>query len=184
MIEAMKLLDITNEWIVEMPAGPLMDSMLANDVMGWETGPMYRANEALARLHFFDRKTKTMYLPEQWQPSVSVEQAMDVVEKIRGWKFPSRGWQDPDYCRPYFCIEAPNPHAGEPARTILDRERQFPGLWVAGWKAGFVYEGDDWMDKMVASADTAPLAICRAALMGRKANPAGLCESKPPLAGS
>jgi hypothetical protein len=96
---------------------------------------------------------------DRWSPSTDIAVAWQVVEKMRevlrtdAWKpYPDKRCDQ----GPWFSVEAPDDsiHHDCPAR----------GKWCAGLRENTHFEGDGWVIDRYALADTAPLAVCLAAL--------------------
>ena len=115
-----------------MPAGPELDRLVAEKVMGWD--PDNQANNSEFNPQWFDSRHGFWWIGEwgeegtySWSPSAIIAHAWEVVERMRGQGL-------------WFQLTAPHPGSIDPQ-----------------WRCSFggVYLG---------IGDTAPLAICRAAL--------------------
>ena len=113
-----------------LPAGPELDALIAEKVMGWEWN--IRNGQCYAE-HWCSNAADCW--PE-WSPSTDITAAWEVVEKLRNW---------------------PNGHYWLSLSQIAGVRGE--------WRSGFSYGGMavNHSPKFVV-ADTAPLAICRAAL--------------------
>lgn len=61
-----------------------VNKLVAEKVMKWDVNFMSARDPGGAkRLHWRDDENSTMYLPSQWCPSENMEQAWEVVEKMR-----------------------------------------------------------------------------------------------------
>lgn len=125
---------MTNEEIDKMEAGPEMDALVAEKVMGWKLGkPRWVYTEELygrVKSQAWEGSTKDGMTQtiESWRPSTEITAAWLVVEKIGG----------------VFRLEK-YPHP--------DSFQGYPGIcWVADFHIAS------------SLAETAPLTICRAAL--------------------
>lgn len=70
----------------DLAAGPVLDRMVAHLVMGWDVDYRLPAGERPAHdgvAHFYDKSTRTLYLPEQWCPSSNPEQALQVLRHLQ-----------------------------------------------------------------------------------------------------
>lgn len=132
--------------MTDLPAGPELDHLIAEKVMGWTrdysafSGQMQKINRLFNLPDFFWWKTGPDDLQfrtvSNWSPSTNIAHAWEVVKKMGS-----------------LCLYAP----GEKPD---DREEV-----TIGWRAVFKIDpsgeesGWSWEE-----AETAPLAICRAAL--------------------
>lgn len=134
---------MTREEILSLPAGRELDVLVAEKVMGWRCtiGETSHKGRVIA-WPFPDRSGI------EFEPSTDIAAAWLVVEHIRGWKPLCR--RDP--CD-YFAIDSPQVGNDYPDP---------PGAWCVGWHD---YAGGERISSVEAKADTAPLAICRAALL-------------------
>lgn len=131
---------------MEHEAGPQLDALVAEKVMGWR---VFRLEQAM-----HDGNTPRphcVYMPtpdgealqvfresgdlDWWQPSTKIEAAWEVVEKLK-------------------IVVVPITTGGWIARAGMDIPRDGDEIWTGG---------TGWSD-----ADTAPLAICRAALRAQE----------------
>jgi hypothetical protein len=131
----------------DMPAGDEMDRAVAELVMRWH----YREVELAGGIDIFGDwrepgvsrgfvKSADKFFPRAFHPSTNIAHAWEVVEKIAGTV---RGGRDVE-----VVVEAMGPQHGTMARVHLVDDEARGATEIAA-----------------ASADTAPLAICRAALM-------------------
>ena len=70
----------------ELAAGPVLDRLIAARVMGWDVEYRLPPGERPAHegeAHFYDKLTKTLYLPSQWCPSSDPEQALQVLQHLQ-----------------------------------------------------------------------------------------------------
>jgi hypothetical protein len=115
--------------IDEMKAGPEMDRLVAEKVMGWAIGSDgCSVEERHGRLWRGEAWEDDCYI---WRPSTNIAHAWEVVEHLRGW------WTAVELKSIDECC----------ACLIEDNSGDVNERYVA-----------------TAEADTAPLAICRAAL--------------------
>jgi hypothetical protein len=133
---------MTEAEIREMPAGPEMDALVAELVMGWrpyENGRQYCdlscGLPADRDVDDFIHYSCSYEIPDDWSPSTDIAAAWLVVEKITA--------RNPPFHE--------SPEWGLELRQIGD-----------GW--GVRLYGSH-VPMLEAEADTAPLAICRAALL-------------------
>lgn len=123
----------------EVKAGPEMDRMVAEEVMGWEIKRHYQPEGMI----FHAREDDAIFVngemrwwADAWSPSTNIAHAWGVAEKLRLLVFPCKdGWA---------------------AAIPYDADGEGPA------------HGEHWIDDSLshyAEADTAPLAICRCALM-------------------
>lgn len=123
----------------ELPAGPELDRLIAEKVMGWT----WHDDESLRLGGLWVNESGVgaeppsvsdqEYMPSTWQPSTSIAHAWEVVERME----------------PQLRIQ---PGGHTPYYAIMRSQ----GGYVAGY-----WTDINWM---TSPADTAPLAICRAAL--------------------
>jgi hypothetical protein len=149
---AMPTAELTREAILAMPAGREMDALVAERVMGWTPKPPYG--------HWYDADgNPSGYHPEatdcrKWSPSTDIAAAWQVVEKINA----DPSWKGGTMPR-WFAISGPA-NCGD-------------GRWCAGFQYEICLSGDLWTRDMIewdedtccAGGETAPLAVCRAALL-------------------
>jgi hypothetical protein len=139
---------MTRDEILNMPAGKEIDALIAEKVMGWHKGDSYgrevwldtdeRYQRGIARENGFEDDEDFHLL--HWHPSESILWAWEVIEKMQEidshWS-PGVNWDDDD-------------GDGNP-------------MWVAS----FTYYGEDesQFQQNEVWDKSAPLAICRAALL-------------------
>lgn len=130
-----------------MPAGRELDALVAEKVMGWyRVGTMWcqGANSYAAPAEDLEIENPPKTKP--WSPSTDIAAAWEVVEKIKAVDLRSKtGIDFPDECM----------------TVAWDRSTK---EWAAGFHAIDGYDAG-WVAGTRATADTAPLAICRAALV-------------------
>lgn len=133
--------------------GAELDAAVAVEVMEWEWHDKlccwYPPGGTLA-----DSRGKN-----KWQPSSDWNAMREVVEKMRElcrtdkWKpFPDKECDR----GPWFAIDAPD--------DSITHECRVKGMWTAGLREFANYEGDQWVVEREAQGETAPIAVCRAAL--------------------
>lgn len=137
-----------------MPAGPEIDVLVAEKVMGWKRGDAALTSRKGGR--WFDADGQELdenhatpeghgdgdyyYPDEAWSPSTDIRAAMEVTEKVGDMMLRKNARRDTSGATDWACY------------FELERNRRY--------EAGISYS-------MLTSwhhADTAPLAICRAAL--------------------
>lgn len=126
-----------------MKAGRELDALVAEWVMGWEVNwvdPAFRDGIP----HYYDKGNRTLLLHDQWNPSLDISDAWQVVEKLS-----REGNEHP------ACIQKGLPAFGDHA-TSFEVYKNYAGY--PGWTCYF----HDY--EICAYADTVPLAICLAAL--------------------
>jgi hypothetical protein len=123
-----------------MPAGPELDALVAETVMGW---PLFRGPSNVLPCVEHDGNGLRVYGPgaDVFCPSTSIAAAWLVVEKMAAEK----RW-----------MGMYGPGKPAPKRTELVRQ-----VWLVRF-----------VDDELTAADTAPLAICRAALKSVRARKA------------
>lgn len=141
--------------IDDMPAGPELDRLVAEKVMGWTAAP-----ESVATCGAWPNcwtVSKHGHIRNNWFPSTNIDHAWEVVERIRG-------------------LSSFKPLLTSAEFDALPDDQQEGGNWVYPWVDvcalldgdGFecsIYHGAGTEQTLGEShADTAPLAICRAAL--------------------
>jgi hypothetical protein len=146
----------------EVKAGPKLDALVAEKVMGWVDAtdwgtPDWQGGDAYPSEFFPSEFFKVAHAIEGdslkidyvlchhnlWRPSTSIADAWEVVEKLAA-----------DRVRP-------RNSEGQPANRFAIEIHPFGGTWWAGW----TIEWSGGSDVLTgATADTAPLAICLAAL--------------------
>jgi len=71
---------MTREEILRMEAGPELDRLIAERVMGWKAGAdFFVADGKISRIH---RATSGTAVSELWSPSTDIAAAMEVVNKL------------------------------------------------------------------------------------------------------
>lgn len=68
-----------------LAAGPVLDRLVAEEVMGWDTHFRLKPGERPAHEgeeHFRDPVNSTLYLPDQWCPSSDSEQSQKVLAEL------------------------------------------------------------------------------------------------------
>lgn len=129
-------MNLTKEQILELPAGPEMDTLIAKVIKGWQAGTMKDWHEKMGMgpgrnpdFEIYLCGPDGGWMPrDQYKPSTTLASAWSA--------FAGRGW---------FLHEGG--HAGVRESVVFESARHI----------------QDWMP--LASGDTAPLAICRAALL-------------------
>ena len=131
---------MTREEILKMGAGPELNTLVAEKVMRWKhisTRTPYRTvrDDGGCIMGGVPQIFSVGLIPETWRPSLEISDAWAVVEKLRKM----------DFC----CIDVYSDHyyAWECRMRRLEDSHKGP------WRINSF------------SCDTAPLAICRAALL-------------------
>jgi len=137
---------MTRDEVMALEAGPELDALVAEKVMGWHRAACSNWTERRSGQPWLDVDSLSAANPF-WSPSTDIAAAWEVVEKVRGWKPKVRG----NTCA-CFAIDAPAVTGG------LEK----PAVWAAGWHD---YAGWERAGSLEATADTAPLAICRVSLL-------------------
>lgn len=134
------------EAIATLKAGSALDHLIAEQVMDWHAGsPAFgwvdAAGNNTNRL-VVDSEDYYDHTPA-WSPSTNMADAWDVVEKVKSLK--------------------PCEHRSPcDTFTILHSPHWAEHLWTAGWSD---FAGGEIVSSVEATAETAALAICRAALL-------------------
>lgn len=131
----------TRDEILAEPAGPRLNQWVAEYVTHWQPSGLARD---------MNGNPFPEPIPDY---SGEIAASWEVVEKCRDMDIPYDSTVF-DYS-PWFCIESPNPS--------IPNKCAHQTNWVAGWRNNAMYEGDGW--QMQEIGETAPLAICRAALL-------------------
>lgn len=138
----MSTVDLTSTPINELPAGRLIDGLVAIEVMGWtrdtfvETEGWNSGVQAYSPWYPAGEKLTLQNMRHAFTPSTDIKQAWEVVERLRA--------------------------LGHYANVNVRREV----VWCR-------IENCDGDELVAVKVDTAPLAICRAALMA-------VCMPPPP----
>jgi hypothetical protein len=152
---------MTQEEVLSLQPGRCLDALVAEKVMDWtELSVLYenaygqRPFAGMDSLGFPPGpgcERKTIGGHAYWTVNKATPVPAFSQEIAAAWLVVEKLIIDPpegsyDY-GPWWDIEGPSP--GSP-------------LWGAGWKYGVDYEGESWLTS--GAGETAPLAICRAAL--------------------
>lgn len=147
----------------KVEAGSDLDRLIAYRVMGWRVHSRCTAFYVMAG----QENEVIVSVPRnvrQWRPSTDIVDAAEVVDAVsklvRDGKAKIDCHGDGDV---WFSVDAPRSIAGDGKGT-----RDF---WRAGFRNWYDHEGEGWCFGQMASAGTAPLAICRAALATVTAQP-------------
>lgn len=120
----------------ELKAGPDLDKLVAERVMGWHLVDINTGD--VPYWVWFDSNSHLQTEAVLWKPSEWISCAWQVVEKwIKDFDIPGHD--------PFILMCNPK------------------GLWECSFNVEWTWEGPEMLDTIV-RADTAPLAICRAAL--------------------
>lgn len=149
--------------IDEMSAGPEMDLLIAVKVMGWEDGAL---SDPVARAEgdWINRKAiestgngRVRRSKRTFHPSGNIAHAWEVAERIRALS----------------ALNPPRTAAELEELPEKEKDRAWEEDWIYPWVEVAVLRDDGYTvtvfhsdDEVIArsEADTAPLAICRAAL--------------------
>lgn len=146
---------LTREQILAMPAGRELDALVAIHVMGEPEQCLHSTVRTIAGslvecVTCNQRFGQTsLVVAQSWPPPFSsyIASAWKVVEKILESAPPMDRNSDSG---PWFSVDSP----------WGDRKH-----WYAGWRDHVQYEGEGMIHELHAKGETAPLSICRAALL-------------------
>jgi Phage ABA sandwich domain len=134
----------SREQICALPAGRELDALIAERVMGL---PALSVQDWQGKRLWHRRGDDRLYTEAVPYYSTDIAAAWQVVECIHAWAPLCGG----DRCD-HFSIDAP---------ALLSNPEP-PALWAVGWHD---YAGGERICSLEATADTVPLAVCRAALL-------------------
>ncbi|RLG44476.1 MAG: hypothetical protein DRN81_04505 [Thermoproteota archaeon] len=130
---------MTRDEILRLEPGPELDRLMAEEVMGWEEGEDFDCSKEGPLIYY---PSRNRVLGRKWSPSTDIAAAWEVIRKML-----DSGWG----CEIY---SPNNPYALENADK---------------WFVVFAKSGPIVMQlNFSAKAPSAPLAICRAALLAVK----------------
>jgi len=128
---------ITREEILKLEAGPQLNRLVAERIMGWTEGPDFWVSfEGVVHLKAGESSPgHIVYRGESWSPSTDIAAAMEVVNGLV-----DLGW-------------------------LVNLLSPWKGNATCHWTCYVERQGKSGWERLEAVGDSAPVAICRAALL-------------------
>lgn len=146
-----------------LTAGRELDALIAEKVMGWTRWDGDADWDGPDDVTFFsvDEHYLAVYGPGSEEPSQYIAFSTDIAD---AWLVVEKFKQSPITAAEFGYELGPDWFAVESCNLVEYHQGKDETLWSAGWKHNVSREGDYFIQELSAVAETAALAICRAAL--------------------